>query len=1129
MATYTLEELTGRMHGKSVTLGWDAVVVMNRTKVNSLLEQQYITRFESTSFLKRIFGAPPMTPDGEEVLELSGVILSHPRLGFESASLRDSRVTATMDIVSGTSSYRVKSSNQVAGTVLYSSTITAQQGFTLTMDIDLKTASGTVSDTGKVMFDIGDGYNCRCNLVAEPKAQETLGNFFKDLFMEQKPEDRIYELGTLDLKDAGILAPKSFKIRTMATDEGRLLGSDSYGDGAVVLLVNTKGNPNEGNEPTGESLDYLIPNDIDPVTGKHKYSGALVLASRVLFDWYVQPDLEQQLGKGLKFDRESNSHDKARSLRASIGSIKIPDVLLDWSKDFNDYTIANLGPVGLNFSSVTRETALIVECESSGRAAIKMNNKQTQAFNLHGYNPLIIPPQPQHRDWPFNIYASPAVSIYLDCKVGDKNRVTLQKASDSTASCSVDLTEYYALGSERLHENFDTDFKKQLVEPLEALFGAFDVIDMSDISVLAISNLLFPEQNALQLTEARLPGDLLMIGNIDPTETTFTLDPLLPIIKAGESQAFAIRQVNFRAPDVTWTVRSIDGEQALGSVNQEGVYTAPDVSRLDGTAVRNVVTATYLDEVSQKKVTASALVTVAITGVAVTPAMSLIDMDNRKEVSLKAYALSGSSLTWTPRGDRGSLVCNGNEAVYTPPSGSAANGLETVLIDIVDNETQEAAVATVLLRSGAFSLGVFPNFHPGVRPNRQAAFSIPMENGGNPTIEWEVIAGEGSITEEGVFTAPPIITAPYSIVKGTLADVVSGYSIVHLSEHARQSEWLSYDVFDFEVTSIAPTVYANGLQQAKVVVRFKATDVNGVKVKLSQTEYDSICLVTAEQKVPLPEVGEAGVPEGGKWYYTEAKNTYETYPHQSLTSAGDVQAPEPIENEVKEFFVQCHNVENLRIAAKLTSDSYQEFYSNPDKNDGEVNNKVINLIAVKPPAGGSVGSVVFTFDNGDSYPTRVEGPGEYDDVLDTLDYYYLKLLIKSELVEIRKIVFEKNSSMVKWESDTTLEDIHSVVGYAFGDDKNDQGQMRLHVQDEVMRKLTDQSNLPKSIVISGKEPPVGQVLFSLQRRQYWQFDKYVKADFDTAIPLVVYDVYGNKHTLRITFDGVNRNRLSLLA
>ncbi len=105
MTTYSLDALTNRMKGKSVTLGWDAVVFMNRAKVNSLLEQQYITRFNKESFLKRIFGAPFMTPDESEYLEMSGLILSHPRLSFEKASLRNSRATATMDIVSGTVSY----------------------------------------------------------------------------------------------------------------------------------------------------------------------------------------------------------------------------------------------------------------------------------------------------------------------------------------------------------------------------------------------------------------------------------------------------------------------------------------------------------------------------------------------------------------------------------------------------------------------------------------------------------------------------------------------------------------------------------------------------------------------------------------------------------------------------------------------------------------------------------------------------------------------------------------------------------------------------------------------------------------------------------------------------------------
>jgi hypothetical protein len=88
------------------------------------------------------------------------------------------------------------------------------------MDIDLSQSQGTVNEQGRVIFDIGAGYDCRCNLVNEAKAQELLGNFFKALFLEQKPEDRVYELGMLDLLDVDLLAPRSFQIRTMATDEG---------------------------------------------------------------------------------------------------------------------------------------------------------------------------------------------------------------------------------------------------------------------------------------------------------------------------------------------------------------------------------------------------------------------------------------------------------------------------------------------------------------------------------------------------------------------------------------------------------------------------------------------------------------------------------------------------------------------------------------------------------------------------------------------------------------------------------------------------------------------------------------------------------------------------------------------
>lgn len=386
MANYSLAELSQNMLGKSVTLGWDAVVFMNRSKVNSLLEQQYITRFKKPSFLKTINAEVAMTPDGMEVLELGGVILNQPRLSFESASLRDSRVKATMDIVSGSVSYRFKGSNQVAGSIIYGYTVTAQQGFSLTMDVDLTKGAGTVTDEGKVIIDIGDAYNCRCNLVTESKAQVELGEFFKTLFMNQKPEDRVYELGMLDLGDAGALAPKSFLIRTMATEEGKILGSDTYGDGAVVLCVNTMGNPVEGDDPSDKGLDYLIPNDLDPVNGKAKYSGALVLASRVLFDWYIQYPVQKMVGNRVLFERVTESNQIARSLRAVDGALSIPSFYHKWydSPGRREYGLS-LGDHNFKlYNSEVSDKALTISVTPDAALTVKWaSGLQKQKFHVH--------------------------------------------------------------------------------------------------------------------------------------------------------------------------------------------------------------------------------------------------------------------------------------------------------------------------------------------------------------------------------------------------------------------------------------------------------------------------------------------------------------------------------------------------------------------------------------------------------------------------------------------------------------------------------------------------------------------------------------------------------------------------
>jgi len=644
----------------------------------------------------------------------------------------------------------------------------------------------------------------------------------------------------------------------------------------------------------------------------------------------------------------------------------------------------------------------------------------------------------------------------------------------------------------------------------------FESFGIPEISALASSNLLFPEKNALKLTDARLPGDLLMVGKIDPKETTITLEPLLPSIKAGGTQTFEIIQLNARAQNIEWTVSGVDSEKAVGVIT-DGVYTAPAAELLDGTATRNLVTASYVDDQTGQEVTASALVTVVLAGVVVTPSLSFIDSDNTgvvkrvESTKLTASTLSGSDLTWTVRDNRGSLVVNGNEAQYTPPDDAAPEGLEVVRVDIQDNVTKETVTAAVVLRSKSYMLGVYPDFHRGLRPDGKAQF---VAGTGDQTLfEWEVVGGEGTITKDGVFTAPSIISTPYSIVKASLANYTSGYSIIHLSEHARASEWSTPDVFEFEViNNTSPTVYANGQQQARVVVRFKPTDVNEAPAYLSQAEFDSIRLVTADEHVALPEVGQGGVPEGGKWHFTETENTFNKYPGSSVVSVARTQ----VHNDslvVKEFFVQCHKVEDLRIAAKIVNDSYGPMYSNTTDDDGELGRKVITLYAVEPPFGGSEGMTQLMFGE---VPKRVSG--EKDEMtLNSLDYYYLKLLIDNTQVPIHKVEFAGAVSMVKWESETSLEDVHSITGYSFGDDL-------VHYDYNLLSKLAGQSYFPVSTVHPSHETPKGEVLITLQRREHWRHDKYTSRTFAKALSVTVYDVSGNKYSTSIGF-GEDRNTL----
>lgn len=280
MSVNSLRSVLERMKRGSVTQGWGAVSVFNRGRLNKLLEQQYIHRFDGYSFLPSFNGRIEVGANNEYV-ELSNIALGQPLLSFITASLTDSRAVLKMNVIAG----RYTGAHESPGTskkLLSTSNISEAHGFTLEMDIDLSLVVGEVDLQGRVKLNLADGANFRCNLAGNDEAINTqLAEFFRQSFKELPLDRSVFQLGMLDLHGYSLLTPKSFRLLTQAAPGAKTKGALNYGDGGVVVLIRLEGNTADGNFPLNSSFPYLIPDDKE-ADGSDRYSATLVLSEAMI-------------------------------------------------------------------------------------------------------------------------------------------------------------------------------------------------------------------------------------------------------------------------------------------------------------------------------------------------------------------------------------------------------------------------------------------------------------------------------------------------------------------------------------------------------------------------------------------------------------------------------------------------------------------------------------------------------------------------------------------------------------------------------------------------------------------------------------------------------------------------------
>jgi hypothetical protein len=655
---------------------------------------------------------------------------------------------------------------------------------------------------------------------------------------------------------------------------------------------------------------------------------------------------------------------------------------------------------------------------------------------------------------------------------------------------------------------------------------AQEFISRSDEDKLElIHSLLFPgEKNVFVEHSRHTPYDMVSFGSLDPSKTSLTIEPAVHSLKAGGPPlSYRAYLDNVPVSGVVWSVKSLNTNYSSGTINPtSGVYQPVSAALITKEAVRNIVTATYTDPVSNQQHRVSALLLVTVEAMTLSPAY-VPRRAGGMPVTFVATAISGSTLTWsTP--EHGTLVANGNTAVYTPPASEQLPENFVVQAIEVRDASGETVKACVLLSKFAATMTIEPPFVGNVARSGTVQLSAVDAPSGLEQ-RWEVL-GEGTVSD-GVFTAPAAPSSPFSVVKCDIfaGDFLArtGYSIIKLRKFEAERGWTSLTRFSLSARRL-DKVFANGYQQFPVEVRI---ETNGDRLTLD--EEGSLTLFYADSNQAV-----YGIPRGQdgleydpvhpvQWGQTRIENRFSPF-SGTIASAPRDEVIQP--NYIYPFLV-TRATQPTRFYAEFTvydeKDKPTDETQRSDQHPGHENG-IITVQPERPPTP-VIGDYSLTRQRvaGGSGPGNEDTDDDFDWHLRTTDYWDLSykrggaMGVKFEAADVKGF-----NSIVQWESGYDNEQMFSYTGYGFNDPKvsNDQNVMRY---DSMIK-----SSLPtKSVMEPGYALAEGQFRVGLFRLDNIRQDSYAQLYRMRNIPLgvILIDNEGNRHALAVGFPRDNRNKL----
>ncbi len=747
------------------TYKWQVLIALDRFKTNQLLLQDYIARYSRDEYFEPINKTVKMVDGTTQVWEyLYDHVLGPPRLSFENSGTSE-WARLNMPILGGIQ-MTVEQTGVDPKQVTKISWYDPLQAPRLIAEIRLEDTQGEVDNGNNVELDLKEGTNFRVTFATTHQEQRKGGEMYEAIFRSWPPERQRFRLGQLsDFEEGDVLHPDKFRLRAISAQPARAGDEEGSKEGAILLFVGTKGHP-AGDMPdkdarwvypipAGRSSTMLVANDVVMRS---------LLAQGISRSSLIQPKFEYVMEKeaitGIRFTRGTYTPERHGVELDSQGRyVNISSNLWVFhDQELGMFTVDVDGEnvkMAWKFAENTELSHSIlmsrggVDIPGHAYFYVQYGVESTYAFGLTGDGGSV----------DLSLAGSDVVDV----------RVTPLSITDSMKG---DLPKLVELAGQFMQETL-IELQREIASGIQ------------ELETFRLYGLLFSGNQSVEQKSVRLPCDLAVFGDISPARTSFQITPDEKNIIQGDSMDFVLSPAQ---SDVNWTLESVAGfPGGLGSITQRGHYTAPAYGDIPGAQAYTMVRVTA----TKGEQTSSALVRVVKRSVVINP-MVVAASRASKKIRLSGGSLAGGKLTWevdsatggtltdTPPNEDAAEFDEG-DMFYVPGSGSSGGLFSVDTITASDGRGGRATSHLILLEQTVNGTVVL--IPDDSLPDGKIRLGLDGGKGIIPEDEtiWEVLAGGGSVDDNGIYTVDADSAYPYTVIAGTYDSpyvLITGYLIL---------------------------------------------------------------------------------------------------------------------------------------------------------------------------------------------------------------------------------------------------------------------------------------------------------------------------------------------------------------